>query len=280
MQRFRCEPGSSDLRQRLCSNSHGTETPDTKRRSFLLGTSAWAVATILVVPIAGTVRADGRESEREDEDHKSEPDARDDKNEPDKNRDDEDRKEAAGVEHDVDEYDVGEAGSEQDGSVAGGEQSDRASSRLEPDGGAPQRANDRPRRETAGNSSARSNDTGRIAIVYRDGTREEIRNGIYSKRSGNGAEVTRRQATNTDWQRLKTLARQVRKMPRSYDRGDSPVSQAIRQGRDMEIAYADGWVERVAKGRYVLTDPNGNTVAHRAVRFGDIDRMRAAMAGM
>jgi hypothetical protein len=44
----------------------------------------------------------------------------------------------------------------------------------------------------------------------------------------------------------------------------------------LHLRYANGWDERVAGGRYRLTDPKGQVVTDRVARPEDLERMRAA----
>lgn len=43
----------------------------------------------------------------------------------------------------------------------------------------------------------------------------------------------------------------------------------------LHLRYANGWDERVARGRYRLTDPKGRVVKDRVARPDDLVRMRA-----
>lgn len=48
-------------------------------------------------------------------------------------------------------------------------------------------------------------------------------------------------------------------------------------GSNLELRYSDGWKEVVDNGRYVLRDPNGNTIINRLAKNADVARLRSAL---
>ncbi len=45
----------------------------------------------------------------------------------------------------------------------------------------------------------------------------------------------------------------------------------------LNLSYSNGWKEKIVNNRYVLVDPNGNTIISRAVRTADIARLRSIL---
>jgi len=62
----------------------------------------------------------------------------------------------------------------------------------------------------------------------------------------------------------------------SMRKGTSVTSGAATTS-SLNLSYANGWKEEVVNGRYVLVDPNGNTIVNRAVRTADIARLRSIL---
>ena len=60
------------------------------------------------------------------------------------------------------------------------------------------------------------------------------------------------------------------------DDRDAVSMQATGSGDSLHLQYSNGWQEWVRDGRYVLLDPEGQTVSNRAATREDLARMRAA----
>lgn len=113
-----------------------------------------------------------------------------------------------------------------------------------------------------------------IEIRYADGTREEIERGVYELKDRNGKTLLERRATGPDISRLRALAERV--SIRSVTRGKpslSGVARAKLTRNDIEIEYANGWVETIKRGRYLLKDPFNRTVVQRPATAQDRRRM-------
>lgn len=104
-----------------------------------------------------------------------------------------------------------------------------------------------------------------VVIRYADGTVERLKAGRYQRRDGTGRLVESRPASRSD------RARMVGVRPN----GTSELVIRI-DSRKNEVETVDrrGWRELIAHGTYLLTDPNGNVVKRRAVRQGDLGRIR------
>ena len=131
----------------------------------------------------------------------------------------------------------------------------------------------------SGSSGSGSSGSGRIPvgsngiqITYDDGSIDRILNGRYERidRSGRVRENSR--ATGADQRRLGRLGDLDRRRPSN---GVASVLRIENDGAAIRFSDSAGWTETLARGRYRLTDPRGNTVADRAIKPGDIARIRA-----
>ena len=113
-----------------------------------------------------------------------------------------------------------------------------------------------------------------IEIRYADGTREEIEHGVYELKGRNGKTLLERRATGPDILRLRALAERV--SIRSVTRGKpskTGVARAEVNRNDIEIRYANGWLEIIKRGRYLLQDPYNRTVVQRPATAKDRRRL-------
>ncbi|VAW23017.1 hypothetical protein MNBD_ALPHA12-559, partial [hydrothermal vent metagenome] len=55
------------------------------------------------------------------------------------------------------------------------------------------------------------------------------------------------------------------------------VSSGAATASSLDLSYSNGWKEQIVNGRYVLVDPNGNTIVSRTVRNADIARLQAIL---
>jgi len=62
----------------------------------------------------------------------------------------------------------------------------------------------------------------------------------------------------------------------SMRNGTSVTSGAATES-SLNLSYANGWKEEIVNGRYVLVDPNGNTIISRSVRTADIAWLRSIL---
>ena len=111
-------------------------------------------------------------------------------------------------------------------------------------------------------------------VIYSDGSREEIRDGIFVRRNANGRVIERRRARGSDLARMRAFSSQTTtQSPRAAPVAKSRAVKATYRGRNVEILYANGWREEIKSGRFTLTDKYGRVVASRRATKSDIDRL-------
>lgn len=116
--------------------------------------------------------------------------------------------------------------------------------------------------------------SGGVRLRYSDGGREVIRNGKYERRNAKGRVVESRRARGSDIAHVRSKVGRVDFL----DRADSTQSTARafevrRQGRNIDVLYSNGWLERIGAGRYVLTDQFGRAVVKRTATDDDQARL-------
>ncbi len=115
-----------------------------------------------------------------------------------------------------------------------------------------------------------------IHIQFKDGHVERIRGGRFEKLDGRGRVVESHAARRSDLNRLRSLgAATKRKGTQKEVQNVVRVNEA--QGA-VEVTDFRGWSETVARGTYVLKDPNGRTVVRRGATKDDILRIRSMLA--
>ncbi|MBF9036231.1 hypothetical protein HKCCE2091_18455 [Rhodobacterales bacterium HKCCE2091] len=114
-----------------------------------------------------------------------------------------------------------------------------------------------------------------IEVTYRDGSREQVRDGMLIRRSADGTVTGTRRAHGADLVRLRAIASAFAlHLDGSSGGRVRPVRIEIR-GRDVTVTYSNGWMEAVTGGRYVSTDRYGNPVVSRPATDADRDRLGA-----
>lgn len=120
-----------------------------------------------------------------------------------------------------------------------------------------------------------------INVIYRDGSREGLSNGLYRREDASGRVLASRAATGADRVRLRALAggRAVPATRTAAPDADPTVQghpKRIRlRNNDVIVEYTDGWTEAVERGRYRLTDRYGHVAVNRKATEDDIARLRA-----
>ena len=118
-----------------------------------------------------------------------------------------------------------------------------------------------------------------INIIYRDGSRELLANGMYRREDASGRVLDSRAATGADLVRLRALAggRAVATTTTTApDAAATGVPKTIRlRGNDVIVEYTNGWTEAVERNRYSLKDRYGHVAVERAATDADRTRLRA-----
>ena len=118
-----------------------------------------------------------------------------------------------------------------------------------------------------------------INIIYRDGSREVLANGMYRREDASGRVLDSRAATGADLVRLRALAggRAVATTTTTApDAAATGVPKTIRlRGNDVIVEYTNGWTEAVERNRYSLKDRYGHVAVERAATDADRTRLRA-----
>ncbi len=116
-----------------------------------------------------------------------------------------------------------------------------------------------------------------IEIVFADGTKEEIENGVYERKNAAGRTVEERLATQADFDRL--LAATASGNLDTATRESSPgVAKTEVFGNNIEVTFADGTKEEIENGIFERKNAAGRTVEERPATQADFDRL-AAIAG-
>lgn len=111
-------------------------------------------------------------------------------------------------------------------------------------------------------------------VIYSDGSREEIRDGNFSRTNANGRIVERRSARGSDLARMRAYFSQTAtKSQKAAPVVKSRAVKATYRGRNVEILYANGWREEIKSGRFTLTDKYGRVVTSRRATPADVDRL-------
>lgn len=117
-----------------------------------------------------------------------------------------------------------------------------------------------------------------IALL-RDGSSICIQDGVYERRDADGAILEARVARQIDYARIKA-ARSSQQVGRINEGGlflgGGHVSRLLINGRDIYIAYDDGWSEEIRADIYLLHDKLGRVVVERPVRGSDRRRLFTA----
>jgi hypothetical protein len=116
---------------------------------------------------------------------------------------------------------------------------------------------------------------GGIHVQYSDGRIERIRASIFETLDPRGRLVERHPATRQDERRLKSLETTLTRNGRQS--GLLVVAEIDERAGTAEITDFRGWRESMSGGRYVLSDPDGRTVARRSLMASDIARLRAML---
>ena len=118
-----------------------------------------------------------------------------------------------------------------------------------------------------------------INVIYRDGSRELLANGMYRREDASGRVLDSRAATGADLVRLRALAggRAVATTTTTApDAAATGVPKTIRlRGNDVIVEYTNGWTEAVERNRYSLKDRYGHVAVERAATDADRTRLRA-----
>ena len=118
-----------------------------------------------------------------------------------------------------------------------------------------------------------------INIIYRDGSRELLANGMYRREDASGRVLDSRAATGADLVRLRALAGAraiATTTTTATDAAATGVPKTIRlRGNDVIVEYTNGWTEAVERNRYSLKDRYGHVAVERAATDADRTRLRA-----
>ena len=111
-----------------------------------------------------------------------------------------------------------------------------------------------------------------IEIEYVDGSEEEVEYGRYERKNAAGVTVEERRATDEDVTRLTGLAEDF-----EADLGpiEAEVVKIEREGREIEITYADGSEEEIDGRKYEREGPGDVDLVERAATDEDRDRFDA-----
>ncbi|MGB5557565.1 MAG: hypothetical protein WBN04_06085, partial [Paracoccaceae bacterium] len=131
--------------------------------------------------------------------------------------------------------------------------------------------------QSGGGSSGRSgNDDlfsrNMLALHFVDGSVQRIAGGVYEAMDGRGRVLERHRATRRDLDRLQDLRNQTAKNRRQA--GVASVALVNSAQAAVQIVDSGGWVEELQSDKYVLRDPNGNTVVTRTATASDLSRLR------
>lgn len=136
---------------------------------------------------------------------------------------------------------------------------------------------DRGRDDDRDVSRRDDDDSSHVEVTLSDGTRVEIEDGRYERKSASGETIEERPATRADYARLQQVGTasggSQRRMPNGAFRGGGRVAELEVLGENIEITYTDGWKEEIENGRYELKNELGETVIQRPVRPSDRARL-------
>ncbi len=164
----------------------------------------------------------------------------------------------------------GNSGPGSDNSGSGSRNSGSGSSGSGSSGSGSSGSGSRANPEGAGGATIFGGDG--IHIQFADGHSERIRDGRFERLDRRGRIVESHQARRTDVNRLRALGTAVRRSG-IQSRVHNVIEIDEARG-DVAITDYRGWREILSHGSYVLKDPNGRTVARRAVTPQDIRRIR------
>jgi hypothetical protein len=116
---------------------------------------------------------------------------------------------------------------------------------------------------------------GGIHVQYTDGRIERIRASVYEALDQRGRLVERHRATGQDERRLKSLETAITQIGRRS--GLLVVVEIDERAESAEITDFRGWRERISRGRYTLSDPDGRTVTRRGLMAADVARLRTML---
>ncbi|WP_413872637.1 hypothetical protein [Albidovulum sp.] len=111
-----------------------------------------------------------------------------------------------------------------------------------------------------------------LTVRYADGHVERLRGGLFESLDRRGRVVASHPAQRGDMERLQSLGASAKR--RGGSRTIETVVEIGESGYAIEVTDYRGWRETVARGTYVVKDPNGRTVIRRPVVAGDIARLR------
>ncbi|MGB7262333.1 MAG: hypothetical protein WBC68_09690 [Albidovulum sp.] len=116
---------------------------------------------------------------------------------------------------------------------------------------------------------------GGVRLRYSDGSREEIRNGQYQRKSATGRTLERRPARGSDIAHVRSLADRTDVLDQA-DSTDKTARAVMVTGTDpdIDVLFSNGWRERIDNGRYILTDQFGRAVVNRQAKSDDQIRLK------
>lgn len=111
-------------------------------------------------------------------------------------------------------------------------------------------------------------------ITFSDGSREEIRDGEFMRTDGRGRIVEKRRARGSDLARIRAFFGGRKAVSETAPaQVNSRAVRATYRGRNIDILYANGWVEQIASGRYRIIDQFGRVVTNRRATPEDRKRL-------
>ncbi len=111
-----------------------------------------------------------------------------------------------------------------------------------------------------------------IALYFVDGSVERIAGGTYESVGADGKLRERHRANRRDLNRIRELQRLTAQKKRQA--GVAGFALVNSQQAALQITDAAGWVEELRGTRYILRDPNGNTVVSRTATDKDLSRLK------
>jgi hypothetical protein len=111
-----------------------------------------------------------------------------------------------------------------------------------------------------------------VALQYSDGRIERISSGMYEVLGRDGRVITRHRATRNEERRLKSLGALGARKKRAA--GVESYVQVNTGRNSARVEDSGGWTQILDAGRYVILDPNGNTVTRRSATKADVARIR------
>lgn len=113
-----------------------------------------------------------------------------------------------------------------------------------------------------------------VIVHFRDGSREQIINGVYSRINSGGMTLQTHRASGADIVRIRTLAAGHRSQAPTSAPPAHPVRIVL--GRNsVSVEYSNGWTEVVENGQYRMVDSFGSAILARPAGQADLDRLRA-----